>query len=260
MTSNSISMSGTSAFNTYAYLLNGAYSSLRTAKEHIPGSKYGRISAILFSAFAFEAYVNHIGEAKLSFWGIVEPKLSWRGKLDLIAQQLGLAPDFGKRPFQTIGEIFKFRDLLAHGKTRTEEKSYDYVGKSDVELGILDPEWLKRYWAEEAVVRVLEDTRQVIELLHTRAGFELSSLGVVASGLFTQEPEARSARAIVESRPPTVVEAANITQIEMPLDVDGNPIDPIFLIGDLAVDTGISDLGLNIDHYLYGHPKVEDES
>lgn len=25
---------------------------------------------------------------------------------------------------------------------------------------------------------------------------------------------------------------------------------------DLAVDTGISDLATNIDHYLYGHPKA----
>jgi hypothetical protein len=32
--------------------------------------------------------------------------------------------------------------------------------------------------------------------------------------------------------------------------------DPVYRIGDLAVPTGIPDLGMNIDHYLYGHPKV----
>jgi hypothetical protein len=32
----------------------------------------------------------------------------------------------------------------------------------------------------------------------------------------------------------------------------------IFRMGDLAVDTGIPDLATNIDHYLYGHPKVTD--
>ena len=32
----------------------------------------------------------------------------------------------------------------------------------------------------------------------------------------------------------------------------------IFRIADLAVDTGISDLATNADHYLYGHPKVSD--
>jgi len=34
--------------------------------------------------------------------------------------------------------------------------------------------------------------------------------------------------------------------------------DPLYNIGELAVDMGVSDLAANIDHYLYGHPKVED--
>jgi hypothetical protein len=29
-------------------------------------------------------------------------------------------------------------------------------------------------------------------------------------------------------------------------------------MSDLAIDTGIPDLAVNIDHYLYGHPKVSD--
>jgi hypothetical protein len=35
--------------------------------------------------------------------------------------------------------------------------------------------------------------------------------------------------------------------------------DILFRMGEYAVDTGIPDLGVNIDHYLYGHPKVTDE-
>lgn len=34
--------------------------------------------------------------------------------------------------------------------------------------------------------------------------------------------------------------------------------DPLVQMADLAVETGISDLATNIDHYLYGHPKVGD--
>lgn len=34
--------------------------------------------------------------------------------------------------------------------------------------------------------------------------------------------------------------------------------DPLFRMSELAVDTGIPDLATNVDHYLYGHPKVED--
>ena len=31
--------------------------------------------------------------------------------------------------------------------------------------------------------------------------------------------------------------------------------DPLYRIADYAEPTGIPDLALNIDHYLYGHPK-----
>ncbi len=34
--------------------------------------------------------------------------------------------------------------------------------------------------------------------------------------------------------------------------------DALLRMGELAVDTGIPDLAVNIDHYLYGHPKVTD--
>jgi hypothetical protein len=32
--------------------------------------------------------------------------------------------------------------------------------------------------------------------------------------------------------------------------------DPLFRIGELAVETGIPDLATHADHYLYGHPNV----
>jgi hypothetical protein len=36
-------------------------------------------------------------------------------------------------------------------------------------------------------------------------------------------------------------------------------VDIVFRMGDYAIETGIPDLGVNIDHYLYGHPKQTDE-
>ena len=49
--------------------------------------------------------------------------------------------------------------------------------------------------------------------------------------------------------------------------VDVVPVEPkapsgdaesLYRLDELAVPTGIADLALNIDHYLYGHPKVDD--
>lgn len=35
-------------------------------------------------------------------------------------------------------------------------------------------------------------------------------------------------------------------------------IDSVYDMAKLAVPTGIPDLSVNIDHYLYGHPKIEE--
>ena len=34
--------------------------------------------------------------------------------------------------------------------------------------------------------------------------------------------------------------------------------DALFRMSELAIETGIPDLAVNINHYLYGHPKVTD--
>jgi hypothetical protein len=186
-----ITMSGTATFNTFSYLLNGAHSLFQTAKEHDPGSNYCRISAALFSAFAVEAHLNHIGETKLAFWGIVERKLAWRNKLDLIAQQLEVELDFGRRPFQTIGELFSFRDKLAHGKSITLDASYEYRGNPEDDFGILDPEWLIKFWSDDAVERVLADASEIIELFHAKAGFEKHAVHLMGSGAFAEQPQGK---------------------------------------------------------------------
>ena len=49
--------------------------------------------------------------------------------------------------------------------------------------------------------------------------------------------------------------------IELVPDEDSRPereADPLLEMTSLAVDTGISDLATNADHYLYGHPKASD--
>ena len=52
-------------------------------------------------------------------------------------------------------------------------------------------------------------------------------------------------------------ELPNGTRVRVEVEVEEN-LDPLFLMGDLAVDTGIEDLATNVDHYLYGHPKVDE--
>ena len=54
-------------------------------------------------------------------------------------------------------------------------------------------------------------------------------------------------------------DGARVTvEVELSRGASGQD-DPLLGMTDLAVDTGIEDLATNIDHYLYGHPKVGDE-
>jgi hypothetical protein len=53
--------------------------------------------------------------------------------------------------------------------------------------------------------------------------------------------------------------AVKVEPVADPGLADADELDPLFTMGDLAVETGIPDLSVNIDHYLYGHPKVEDD-
>ena len=41
-------------------------------------------------------------------------------------------------------------------------------------------------------------------------------------------------------------------------EVSDEELDPVWRMAELATDTGIPDLAVNLDHYLYGHPKVTD--
>ncbi len=76
----------------------------------------------------------------------------------------------------------------------------------------------------------------------------MSYRGTVKNGVVVLEPPAElpeGMRVHVEPEP-----AAQSTTANRPED------DPLFDMSKYAADTGIPDLGVNLDHYLYGHPKV----
>ena len=91
-------MAGTARFYPFAYLRIAAHNALDAAQAIPDGSNYQRVSAVLFAAFAVEAHLNHVGKDRLPFWSIVKPKLSWRAKLDLLAQHLGSNPILAAAP------------------------------------------------------------------------------------------------------------------------------------------------------------------
>jgi len=66
---------------------------------------------------------------------------------------------------------------------------------------------------------------------------------------------------VVFDTPVSLPEGAEV-RVEHVLKAGESPIgeeDPFLKMLELAGPTGLSDLATNHDHYLYGHPKVDDE-
>ena len=159
-------------FYTFAALRHGAESLYSSATEHPDGSGYCRLSAVLFSAFSIEAYLNFIGEELVSNWATTERTMSWKDKLKLIGKTVGVKVDFGKPPFDSIRTMFHFRDKLAHGRTHSGR------AKADQDL---TPDWLAQFKTDASVRKVLDDARSVVDSLHAKSGLE-RPVGVIASG------------------------------------------------------------------------------
>ena len=88
---------------------------LERAKKKEAGSDWDTVSSLLFSAFTFEAPLNHIGSKVIPYWDEFE-RLPRKNKSNILLKHLNMAPDFGKRPFQSLHALYLFRDGVAHGR------------------------------------------------------------------------------------------------------------------------------------------------
>lgn len=76
------------------------------------------LDGMLMAALTMEAYLNHLGPHLFRCWDEID-RLPTRGKLKLILERIRYQPDQGKRPYQTLGAMIRFRDRIAHGRTET---------------------------------------------------------------------------------------------------------------------------------------------
>lgn len=109
---------------TYAMLRHTAWHLLDSAKTRQEGSMLNLRAAAVFFAFAFEAYLNHVGAEEIEIWEEIE-RIPHSKKLRIIAKHLKMPLDACQPPFKAIGELFRLRDMLAHGRTRAIDVEYE---------------------------------------------------------------------------------------------------------------------------------------
>jgi len=163
--------------NTFAELLHASTVLLENAKRKEDGCFYQTMGAILMSAFAFEAYLNHIGAALFRFWPEME-RLPWRAKLKIVLCHVNLEVDHGSGPYQTLSKLFEFRNAVAHGRSEVLDPP------ERVETGD-DREELRRrkpltQWEQDCTIdfadRAHNDTEAMIRQIHAKAGRDEAEL------------------------------------------------------------------------------------
>jgi hypothetical protein len=163
--------------NTYAFLWDYSHKLLELSQNAPQGYKRPLwIGSLIFTAFTFEAYLNHIGKKLFSCWDLFEKAVNREGKLDIVCKRLGIK-DFpkGKRPRQTVRKLLEFRDKLAHGKTIPLGPEITFLDADQyLERFIEEPllaEW-EKYCKESNSKIAREDIKIIIELIQEKANPE----------------------------------------------------------------------------------------
>lgn len=169
---------------THAYLLHTSSCLLKKGQEQEAGSFHQFMGSLVFAAFTLEAYLNWLGDKLFPHWTYLE-RLSPKEKLELISDQLKMNVENGKRPWQTLIRLFKFRNDIAHAKreknvvTETVEPIDEHLNEK---LGKRDNTEIERFCTRENAERALEDIRQILEILHAAADLK-DDLGPFSRGI-----------------------------------------------------------------------------
>jgi hypothetical protein len=166
---------------TYVYSWSAAREALSRAEKEPMGSFYFYMMAGVFSAFAIEGFLNHIGQRKVRDWEVFERKLGPREKLLFLQRVLHFPADASQRPFQTLRDMMRLRDALAHGKTETVTSDAVVANPHDEDARYPAPLW-RRLCSAESVGRMVEDAEAMIRVLNELTGSERDPLASPGQG------------------------------------------------------------------------------
>lgn len=158
--------------HTYAELWHASGCVLEAGLQNPIGSTWQYLSSVVLTAFAFEAYLNHVGPLTLDSWPTLE-RASVLAKLSLLAEVLDVEFEGGKntRPLQTAYQLINFRNTMAHGrseKLNTVEIVDHRPGRDPIgTVPLTDWELLIKDEGRFAI-RVREDIKEILQKLHEK--------------------------------------------------------------------------------------------
>ncbi len=142
-----------------------------------------KLAALILAAFSLEAYVNHIGEKLFpSFWKHMERNVTPMGKVHLIMDKTGVSLNSGERPLQTVDQLMKWRNSVAHGTSLilNSESLVDSMEDLKKPEKMILAKW-EEFVNEAELTRIHEDLEIVMRKIFDASGiddedlFEMSS-------------------------------------------------------------------------------------
>ena len=146
---------------------------LKRGQEKPEGSFHQFAASLVFTAFSFEAALNHIGAKIFDCWNYLE-RLTPREKIDVLATRLQFEVNFDRRPWQVVKPLFRFRNATAHGKTEKFESTEtlpDYRA-TDEELESFALTAWEEYCTAGNAVRAREDVESIVRIIYESAAFQ----------------------------------------------------------------------------------------
>lgn len=170
----------------HAYLYSAARHAIRAAEENETGRTFSIMHCLAFSAFTIEAHLNYVGEKKVKNWTAIERKLRVAEKLELVCATIGLSLAKGGKLYNSFKRIFRFRNLIAHG--RSESVKHKWIANEDTDPRKQpETEWEKLCTLKTAK-RYLNEAEELVRTLHQAAGFTDDPFGSLGHGTSVEEP------------------------------------------------------------------------
>ena len=156
---------------------------LNLAKESQDGQLYTCVSALVFSAFMLEAYLNHLGRLRHANWDDIERRYPKLKKYLMFAKDAKLQVQMEKRPYISLNRLFAFRDSMAHGKTISEEIDVEIEVSQSLASSPPRSEW-QQFASAETAEELLNDAVALIRELHKASGYRGDPFGSGGGGLY----------------------------------------------------------------------------
>jgi len=129
-----------------------------------------KLAALTMAAFSIEAFANHVGHHLFQSWKDIERGISPMGKLRMFIEMLKIEIKYEEAPFNTVHELMKWRNQVAHGTTETWSSSQIASPHNCEEIleQTEHSDW-KKYVLTTDIERIDKDCMALMELIHKKA-------------------------------------------------------------------------------------------